>query len=83
MRPSDFSSSLRLATLLAVLAVPALGASADERAQHALTLDEALSRADSRNCAVAIERESWLLEERYVVVAECAPVPGASGGPKW
>lgn len=78
MRPSDSSPSLRLATLLAVGAVPALGASADERAQHALTLDE----ADSHNYAIAIERESWLLEERHVVVAEDAPMPGASGGPQ-
>jgi outer membrane protein TolC len=48
-----------LVTFLAVLATSAPGIGADERAQHPLTLDEALSRALSRNYVIAIERDSY------------------------
>jgi len=44
---------------VAVLAMPALGTSAEERSQRTLALDEALERALSRNFAIAIERESY------------------------
>lgn len=44
---------------LVVLAAPTLGHAADARATHPLALEEALTRALSRNYTIAIERESY------------------------
>ncbi len=52
------SDLLRRALLLGVLASRGLVAAADERPPHALSLDEALSRALAHNYGIVIEREA-------------------------